>query len=102
MAHEYDASREAFERLTRIMCTEVSIPVSDRYNSVYDETDLHHSLALLSIENRYSESGMKRLSMEVSLARVPSGSWVRDTVSRLSEADISVKVETFMMMRTPP
>jgi hypothetical protein len=86
MAHEYDASKEAFERLTQIMCTEVSIPVSDRYNAIYGEEDLHHSLTLLCIENRYAESGMKRLAIEASSsARVPSGSWVRDTISKLSE-----------------
>jgi hypothetical protein len=44
MAHEYRASREAFERLAQIMCTEVSIPVSERYNALYGEKDLHHSL----------------------------------------------------------
>ena len=85
MTHEYAASREAFERLTQIMCTEVSIPVSDRYNAIYGEEDLHHSLTLLSTENRYAESGMRRLAVEASSARVPSGSWVRDAVSRLSE-----------------
>jgi hypothetical protein len=94
MAHEYAASREAFERLTQIMCTEVSIPVSDRYNALYGEEDLHHSLTLLSTENRYAESGMKRLAIEASSARVPSGSWVRDAVSRLSEEDTANKSES--------
>jgi hypothetical protein len=93
MAHEYAASREAFERLTRMMCTEVSMPVSDRYNALYGEEDLHHSLTLLSIEGRYAESGMRRLAVEASSTRVPSGSWVRDAVSRLSESDVSMKVE---------
>jgi hypothetical protein len=93
MAHEHAASREAFERLTQIMCTEVSIPVSDRYNALYGEEDLHRSLTLLSIEGRYAESGMRRLAVEASSARVPSGSWVRDAVSRLSERDVSMKVE---------
>jgi hypothetical protein len=94
MAHEYRASREAFERLTQIMCTEVSMPVSERYNALYGEKDLHHSLTLLSIEGRYAESGMRRLAVEASSTRrVPSGSWVRDTVSGLSETDVSMKVE---------
>ena len=93
MAHEYRASREAFERLTQIMCTEVSIPVSDRYNALYGEEDLHHSLILLSIEGRYAESGMRRLAVEASSTRVPSGSWVRDAVSRLSEGEVTEKVE---------
>ena len=93
MAHEYAASREAFERLTQIMCTEVSIPVSERYNALYGEEDLHHSLTLLSIEGRYAESGMRRLVVEASSTRVPSGSWVRDAVSRLSEGDVSMKLE---------
>lgn len=94
MAHEHDASKEAFERLTQIMCTELSIPVSDRYNALYGERDLHHSLTLLCIENRYAESGMKRMAIEASsAARVPSGSWVRDTISRLSEDDAVNKSE---------
>jgi hypothetical protein len=91
MAHEYAASREAFERLTQIMCTEVSIPVSERHNALYGEDDLHHSLTLLSTENRYAESGMRRLALEASSARVPSGSWVRDAVSRLSEGEVTEK-----------
>ena len=91
MTHEYAASKEAFERLTQIMCTEVSIPVSDRYNSVYEEEDLHHLLILLATENRYAESGMRRLAVEASSARVPSGSWVRDAVSRLSEGEVTEK-----------
>jgi hypothetical protein len=91
MAHEYAASREAFERLTQIMCTEMSIPVSEGHNALYGEEDLHHSLTLLSTENRYAESGMRRLAMEASSARVPSGSWVRDTVSRLSEGEVTEK-----------
>ena len=93
MAHEYSASREAFERLTKIMCTEVSIPASERYNAIYGEEDLHHSLTLLSMEGRYAESGMKKLAIEASSARVPSGSWVRDAVSSLSEDDVTMKVE---------
>jgi hypothetical protein len=40
MTHEYDASREAFEKATQIMSTRVSIPVSDGHNSLYDEVDL--------------------------------------------------------------
>jgi hypothetical protein len=91
MTHEYAASKEAFERLTQIMCTEVSIPVSERYNSLYGEEDLHHALTLLAIENRYAESGMRRLAVEASSVRVPSGSWVRDAVSRVSEQDVTVK-----------
>lgn len=75
------------------MCTNVSIPVSDRYNSIYGEKDLHHSLTLLSMENRYAESGMKRLSIEAYTKNVPSGSWVRDTVARLSEDDVTSKTE---------
>ena len=96
MAHEYAASGGAFEKLTQIMCTDVSIPVSDRYNALYGEKDLHHSLILLATENRYAESGMKRLAIEASSVRVPSGSWVRDTVSSLPERDITDKAERAM------
>jgi hypothetical protein len=96
MTQRYVAAKEAFQRLTQLMCTKVSIPVSDRYNAVYGEEDLHHALALLSIEGRYAESGMRRLAMEASSTRVPSGSWVRDAVSRLSEEDAEAKAERAM------
>ena len=89
MTHEYAASGEAFEKLTQILYTRVSIPVSGRYNALYGEKDLHRALILLAIENRYAESGMKRLAVEASSARVPSGSWVRDIVSSVSEQDIT-------------
>ncbi len=88
MAHEYGASREAYEKATQIMCTEVSIPVSDRYNSLYDERDLQHALMALSISNGYAESGMRRLSVEAG-ARVPSGSWVRDRVGSIDEEEMT-------------
>jgi hypothetical protein len=93
MAQQYIAAREAFERLTQIMSTRVSIPVSNRYNSLYDEADLQRSLIALSIGNRYAESGMRRLAVDASSTRVPSGSWVRDAVARLSEKDVTEKVE---------
>jgi hypothetical protein len=93
MTQQHIAAKEAFERLTQILRTEVSIPVSDRGNAIYGEEDLHHSLILLSIQNRYAESGMRGLAIEASSTRVPSGSWVRDSVSRLSESDVSRKVE---------
>lgn len=85
MAHEYAASKEAFEKATQIMCSKVSIPCSDRYNSLYDERDLHHALISLSISNGYAESGMGRLAIEADGARVPSGSWVRDRVGSINE-----------------
>jgi hypothetical protein len=91
MAHECDASREAFEKATQIMSTRVSIPVSDGHNSLYDEVDLHHSLIELSISNGYAESGMKGLALEAATTsgrRVPSGSWVRDIVGRVPEEEI--------------
>src|ERR1700730_6523694 len=92
MAHEYAASKEAYEKATQIMSTQVSIPVSDRYNSLYDERDLHHALMALSISNGYAESGMRRLSMEAD-ARVPSGSWVRDRVGSIKEKEISAMLD---------
>jgi hypothetical protein len=78
-AHEYGASKEAYEKATQMMCTQVSIPVSERYNALYGERDLHRALMALSISNGYAESGMKALEMEAGV-RVPSGSWVRDRV----------------------
>lgn len=44
MAHECGTSREAVEKATKITCMQVSILASDRYNSLYDETDLHQAL----------------------------------------------------------
>jgi seryl-tRNA(Sec) selenium transferase len=55
MAHEYAASKEAYESTTQIMSSKVSIPVSDRYNAKYGEKDLHHALTALSISNGYAE-----------------------------------------------
>lgn len=81
------------------MCTEVSIPVSGRYNSLYDERDLHHALIALSLSNGYAESGMRRLAIESASAsaststaadaRVPSGSWVRDRVASIGEGEMT-------------
>jgi hypothetical protein len=68
------------------MCTNVSIPVSDRYNSLYDEKDLHYALTALAVSNSYAESGMSDLAIEASSSSsVPSGSWVRDAVERVEE-----------------
>ena len=91
MAHEYDAAREAYEKATQIMCTRVSIPVSDRYNAVYGERDLHHALIALSISNGYAESGMRRLAIEAD-RKVPSGSWVRDRVASIGEEEMTKKL----------
>ncbi|MBI2938744.1 MAG: hypothetical protein HYY22_11135, partial [Thaumarchaeota archaeon] len=81
------------------MCAEVSIPVSGRYNSLYDERDLHHALIALSLSNGYAESGMRRLAIESASAsaststaadaRVPSGSWVRDRVASIGEGEMT-------------
>jgi len=93
MAQRYAASDEAFERLAQIMSTEVSIPVSDRYNAKYGERDLHQSLIALSISNAYAESGMKGLAMKAASADIPSGSWVRDTVGRVPEKEMEERLE---------
>lgn len=93
MAHEYAASKKAYEKATQIMCSEVSIPVSARSNSVYDETDLQHSLMALSASNGYAESGMRRLSMEADGGRVPSGSWVRDRITCVKEGDMAAMLD---------
>ena len=98
MTHEYAASKEAYEKATQIMSTEVSIPVSKRHNALYDEEDLHHALIELSISNGYAESGMKGLAMEAAASsstgrRVPSGSWVRDMVGGVPEAEMKEKLD---------
>lgn len=98
MAHQYGASKEAFEKATQIMCSKVSIPCSDRYNSVYDEMDLHRSLIALSISNGYAESGMQKLAMQTAVASksrgsVPSGSWVRGRVESVSEKEMMERLD---------
>lgn len=93
MAHEYSASKDAFDKATQIMCTEVSIPVSHRYNAKYGERDLHHALMALSISNGYAESGMKRLTVEASSLDVPSGSWVRDAVEKVQESRMTIMLQ---------
>ena len=90
MAHKYGASKEAFDKVTQIMCTEVSIPVSHRYNARLGENDLHHALMALSISNGYAESGMRRLAMEASSLDVPSGSWIRDAVEKVKESKMTI------------
>src|SRR3972149_5648151 len=90
MAHEYSASKEAFDKATLIMCSEVSIPVSHRYNARYGAKDLHHALMSLSISNGYAESGMRRLVVEASSLDVPSGAWGRDAVESVQEGRMIV------------
>lgn len=93
MAHECVASKDAFERTTQIMSTEVSIPCSGSYNSKYDESYLHRSLIGISISNGYAESGMRKLAIEAASGEVPSGSWIRDTVEKIPEKEINEKLE---------
>lgn len=87
MMHLSECSLQAYSSLLQIMCTNVSIPCSDRYNAVYDEKDLHASLINLSLNGFYAESGMERLSINAG-RRLPSGSWVRDRISSLSEEQV--------------
>jgi hypothetical protein len=99
MAHEYAASREAYEKATQIMSSKVSIPTSDRYNARYDGKDLHHALTALSISNGYAESGMSDLAIEAARAaaaakkKVPSGSWVRDAVEKVEENKMTLMLQ---------
>ena len=90
MAHEYAASREAYEKATQIMSTQVSIPTSSRYNAKYDRKDLHHALTALAVSNGYAESGMSDLAIEAASTRVPSGSWVRDAVEKVEESRMTL------------
>lgn len=92
MAQRCIAAEEAFQKATQIMSTEVSIPTSGECNALYGEKDLHHSLIALSINNSYAESGMERLASEASSERVPSGSWVRDTVEKVPEEEMKEKL----------
>src|SRR5438128_2285255 len=100
MAHEYGASKEAYERTTQIMSSKVSIPTSDRYNAKYDGKNLHHALTVLSISNGYAESGMSDLAIEAAASsssstkkKVPSGSWVRDAVEKVEESKMTVTLQ---------
>lgn len=54
----------------------------------YTMRHLHASLVNLSINNYYAESGMKLLSIGAG-RRLPSGSWVRDRVSYISEEQVN-------------
>jgi len=93
MAHEYVASREAYERTTQIMSSKVSIPVSERYNATYGAKDIHHALTALAVSNGYAESGMSKLALDAPTSDVPSGSWVRDAVESVEEAEMRAMVE---------
>jgi putative transposase len=98
MAHEYVASKEAYEKTAQIMSSRVSIPTSDRCNAKYDGKDLHHALTALAISNSYAESGMSDLAIEVAAAaaakkKVPSGSWVRDAVEKVEESKMTVMLQ---------
>lgn len=93
MAQRCIAAEESFQKATQIMSTEVSIPTSGRYNSKYDEDDLHRSLIALSVNNSYAESGMERLAVEASSEEVPSGSWVRDAVEKVPEKEMKRMLE---------
>ena len=112
MAQRLVAAEEAFQKATQIMSTRVSIPVSDRYNALYGREDLHRSLMALSIDNSFAESGMKRLAVESAGGRVPSGSWVRDTVEKVPAKEMQEmlagalgstpeQVRSFRLFNTP-
>ncbi len=116
MAHEYVASKEAYERTTQIMSSKVSIPTSGRYNAKYGGRDLHHALTALSISNGYAESGMSDLAIEAASSstakKVPSGSWVRDAVEKVEESKMTLmlddalqstlnQIKTFGVFATP-
>ena len=60
MAQRLVAAEEAFQKATRIMSTQVSIPVSNRYNALYGREDLHRALMALSIDKSFA-SGMNSL-----------------------------------------
>ena len=90
LAYEIDASRDSFEKVVEIMSMEVSIPTSKRYNATFDEKDLHRSLIHLAVSNGYAESGMESLvtkgeTLFVTPEKIPSGSWMRDTVEKVPE-----------------
>ncbi len=93
MAQQYVAAEEAYQRLAQIMCTELSIPVSESDNASYDANDLHGSLIALSMNNAYAESGMASLALKAASADVPSGSWVRDAIGKVPEKEMREKVQ---------
>lgn len=90
LAYEIDASRESYEKVVEIMSREVPVPTSKRYNAMFDEKDLHRSLIHLAVSNGYAESGMESLvtkaePLNIPPEKIPSGSWIRDTVERVPE-----------------
>jgi len=92
MAQRLVAAEDAFQKATQIMSTQVSIPTSKSENALYGVEDLHRSLMALSINNSFAESGMERLALESS-GRTPSGSWVRDTVGKVSEKEMEAMLK---------
>ncbi|MGI0092313.1 MAG: hypothetical protein ACREBS_11450 [Nitrososphaerales archaeon] len=97
LAYEIDASRESFEKVVEIMSREVSIPTSMRHNATLDEMDLHRSLIHLAVSNGYAESGMASLVTKgeplIPPEKVPSGSWIRDTVEKVPEEAMAAKLK---------
>lgn len=77
------------------MSREVPFPTSERYNATFDEKDLHRSLIHLAVSSGYAESGMEGLltkgeTLGIPPGKIPSGSWIRDTVEKVSE-DVMVE-----------
>ena len=90
LAYEVDESKGSFEKVVEIMSREVPIPTSKRYNATFDEKALHRSLIHLAMSNGYAESGMESLvtkgeTLLVPPEKIPSGSWIRDTVEKVPE-----------------
>lgn len=99
LAYKVDASRESYEKVVEIMSREVPIPTSKRYNAMFDERDLHHSLIHLAVSNAYAESGIESLVTKGELlnippAKIPSGSWIRDTVEKIPEGVMAEKLKS--------
>lgn len=92
LAHSCCAASRTYQTLVQLMCTNLSFPCSQRYNSKYNQFDMHNALISLCIGNQYAESGMKRLAVESSLSKTPSGSLIRDTISKIHEQQMKQKV----------
>ncbi len=63
----------------------MSFQFSVRYNSKYGLPDMINALIALCVGNSYAESGLKRLAVESDLKQTPSGSWLINSIKKISE-----------------
>jgi len=95
LTHQCIASSQAFQIIAKIMYITLSFPCSQKNNSKWNNSDIHHSLMSLCLRNSYAESGLKRLSIE-SENKSPSGSWFRKIITKISEKTMQIQLHMAM------